>query len=135
MATKLLNRDDILKVEDIRRETVDMRPFGWPGSVVVRGLTGLERGEVEYCMTHSDPSARESFQKKFRALTLVRSLVDESGNHLFRAEDIDALSTKSAAALDYLTDIAQRLSGYRIADIQEMAKNFLEGQSEDSTTD
>jgi hypothetical protein len=132
--TKLLSRDDILQVQDLKTEEVDMRLFGWPGSVVVRGMTGLERGEVEYLMTLKDPVKQEDNQKKFRALTLVRCIVDQEGKPLFRPSDVDSLSTKAASALDHLTDIAQKLSGYRQADLEAVTKNFSTGQSEDSTT-
>jgi hypothetical protein len=134
--TKLLNRDDILKTQDIRTEKVDMRPFGWPGAVVVRGMTALERGEVEYAMGGgSDPDSRANNHKRFRALMLVRCIVDGAGANLFNDDDIEALGSKSAAAMDHLTDIAQRLSGYRQIDLDITLKNLPEGRSEDSTSD
>jgi len=135
--TKLLNRDDIIKVRDIQVEKVDMEPYGWGGYVYVRGMTGLERGQFEYDMQAVRGPVREENQKRFRAKILVSCVVDAEvdGQKLFREQDVDALSEKSAGALDYLVDVAQRLSGYRHSDVEELVKNLPKGQSVGSTTD
>lgn len=135
--TKLLCRDDIIKARDIRVEKVDMVPFGWGGYVFVRGMTGLERGQFEYDMQAVLGPVREENQKRFRAKILVNCVVDAevNGQKLFREQDVNALSEKSAGALDHLVDVAQKLSGYRKSDVDEMTGNLPAGQSAGSTTD
>jgi hypothetical protein len=136
--TKLLNRDDILRAEDIRFEKADMTPFGWGGFVWVKSMTGKERGQFEYDMQAVVGDVLQENQKKFRAKILVACVVDgdnSKAKRLFREEDVDALSEKHAGALDYLCDIAQRLSRMLPADVEALTKNLPGGQSEDSTTD
>lgn len=135
MTSKLLNRDDILKADDLRVEKVDMVPYGWGGYVYVRGMTGLERGQFEYDMQAVSGPVKEENQKRFRAKILVMTVVDaeKNGQRIFREQDVEALSEKHAGALDHLCNVSQRLSGYRLADIEEMTANLPGGQSEDST--
>lgn len=131
---KMLSRDDILKARDIERELVDMSPFGWGGSVYVKGMSGLDRGQFEVDMNLTKGPNQSENWKRFRARMLVACVVGEDDQPLFREQDVDALNEKSAAALDYLTDIAQRLSGFRRQDVDEITKNSQGGQSEGSTT-
>jgi hypothetical protein len=124
-----LTREQILNAKDGQQEEVDMRPFKWPGSVFIRSMTGVERGKFEASMQE-----QASFPR-FRALLLAYCMVDDKGNQLFNdAEDVDALNTKNAAALDYLYDKAQTLCGWRKKDIDELTKNSSAGQSEGSIT-
>lgn len=136
MTTKLLDRDDILRANDLRCVKVDMTPYGWPGHVFVRSMTARERGQFEYDMQAVAGPVREENQKKFRARILVMTVVDaeRGGKQIFRESDVDALSDKHAGALDYLCDKAQELSRFRHIDIEAMTQNLPEGQSADSTT-
>ena len=131
---KMLSRDDILKARDIKRELVDMAPFDWGGSVYVKGMSGLDRGQFEVDMNLTKGPNQSENWKRFRARMLVACVVGEDDQPLFREQDVDALNEKSAAALDHLTDIAQRLSGFRRQDVDEITKNSQGGQSEGSTT-
>lgn len=132
---KLLSRDDIFKLQDIKREMVDMTPFGWGGAVYVSGQTGKQRADFEAFIAKAVTDNVQDNATRFRAKLLVSCITDEDGNRLFREEDIDALNEKSAGALDHLYEVAQKLSGFRKADIDEMTRNLPTGQSEDSTTD
>jgi hypothetical protein len=62
-------------------------------------------------------------------------MVDENGERLFQEEDTFPLGGKSAAALDRIFTVAQRLNGLRDEDVEELAKNSSGDQSEDSPTD
>jgi hypothetical protein len=57
---------------------------------------------------------------------------DENGERLFQEEDTFPLGGKSAAALDRIFTVAQRLNGLRDEDVQELAKNSYAGQSDAS---
>jgi hypothetical protein len=67
-----------------------------------------------------------------RAKLVVRSVVDEDGNRVFRDQDAPALGEKSAAVLDKLYDVASRLSKVTQEDVEELAKNSAAGQTGDS---
>jgi hypothetical protein len=60
------------------------------------------------------------------------TIVDEEGNRLFSDADVKLLGQKSAAALDKLFEVAQKLSGLKDEDVEELAKNSEDDLSEDS---
>lgn len=125
-----LTREQILNAQDYQREEVDMTPFGWPGSVLIQSMTGLERGKFEEGM-----QSQASFPR-FRAMLLVYCLIDETGERLFsEVDDVDALNTKNSGALDYLYEKAQKLNRWKKEDVDALTKNLSTGQSDDSTTD
>lgn len=117
-------RDAILKAEDLKIEVVDMRPFGWGCEVVMRGLTGLARDEFEEgCFTGRGADRAENFTN-MRARAVSMSLHDAAGDRQFTtAEDVLALGGKSAAALDHLFTVFQRLNGVGKADVEALVKN------------
>ncbi len=135
--TKLLTRDDIIRATDIQVERVDMTPFGWGGHVFVRGQKAKERASFESYIAKAVGDSAEQNMARFRAKLLVDCVVDaeKDGKPIFSGEsDVDVLNEKSAGALDYLYEVAQRLSGFRKADVDAMTKNLPGGQSDGSTT-
>lgn len=106
-------RDKILAADDLPREKVqtdEWAPSGAP-FVYVRGMTAAERDAWE-----QDMSAQQSRPgrpvKNVRASFVVRSIVGEDGERMFKDVDAEALGGKNAAVLDRLWDVARRLSGY-----------------------
>lgn len=129
----LLTRDQILAVEDLKRETIDVPE--WGGEVIVKSLTGAERDAFEDSVVRQRGKTRELNLRNARARLVSLSLIDESGSRLFSDGDVEALGRKSAAALDRVFAAAQRLSGLTENDIDELAKNSESGQSDSSTSD
>lgn len=126
---KVLTRDDILSAQDMVIECVNDVP-GWGGSVYVRGMTGTERDAFEVSLRNSDNSLNLA---NIRAKMLVKVICDETGKRIFNDADIPALAHKSAAALDFLFKVAQRLSGLADADVKELT-NTLGEESRDGST-
>ena len=56
----------------------------------------------------------------------------EDGSALFGLEDVPALQTKSASAMDRVFQVAQRLSGIGQEDIEETVKNSEKTQKSGS---
>ncbi len=129
----LLNRDQILAAQDIAWEDVDVPE--WSGSVRVRGLTGEERDAYEATILKMRGTNAQLNLANARAKLAQRSMVGEDGALLFSESDIAALARKSAAALERVFDVAQRLSGLRQADIEEMTKNSVAGRNGGSGSD
>ena len=118
----ILTRDGILKHKDIATEQVEVPE--WGGYVLVRGLTGRERDAFEEKMLERKRGkrSREVNLDNMRAKLTVLSVVDEAGALLFSEGDLDALGNKSAAALSRVFDVAQRLSGLRDEDLEELGE-------------
>ncbi|MGH3927651.1 MAG: hypothetical protein ACRDS1_01415 [Pseudonocardiaceae bacterium] len=110
-----LGREAILSAEDSVTEDVEVPE--WGGTVRVRGLTGAERDKIEALVAGNGKKMNFA---NLRARMCAASVVDESGERLFGEADIAALGGKSAAALDRVFSVVQRLSGITDEDIDEL---------------
>lgn len=126
----LLTREEILKANDIKTESVSVPE--WGGDVMVRGLTGAQRDDYEATLIRMKGTDAQMNLRNARAKLVQRSCVDADGALLFNEDDVVALSRKSAAALERVFEVAQRLSGLSKSDIDDLTKNSGSSQSEDS---
>ena len=129
----LLTRDDILNASDLARERVEVPE--WGGAVLVRALTGRERDAYEAGIVHPDGRKMRYTLTNMRARLVSLSVIDEAGARLFSDSDIELLGRKSAAALERVFEVAQRLSGLSEKDVDELAKNSESDPSDDSGSD
>ena len=129
----MLNRDQILKANDLKTETVAVPE--WGGEVLVRMMTGTARDKFEeqtfFAGRKKGGKTEVSFDN-IRARLVAAVLVDEEGNLLFSPSDIAELGKKSAAALDRIFTVAQKLNGFTKEDIDELAKNSETDLEDDS---
>ncbi|MEU8906962.1 hypothetical protein [Streptomyces mirabilis] len=122
-----LNRDAILKAQDIPTEPVNVPE--WGGEVILRGLTGDElddfQGSIRQFRRSLDGKGMEPvlIQQGMHAKLLVKCLVDDNGERLFTDNDAGELGAKAGVVLDRLYDVAQRLSGLTEEDEEEMEGN------------
>jgi hypothetical protein len=132
-----LSRDAILGLDDAVTEKVYVPE--WGDTVLVRGMSGTDRDRFESSIREiraTRSGGQEVVMKtdNARAQLLVKCLVDEAGERIFKDTDAEALGKKNGAALDRLYDVAARLSGLS-EDAQEEAKgNSDAAQSGSSTT-
>jgi hypothetical protein len=133
--TDYFSREEILGAQDIQYEDIPVPEWG-NKFVRVKSLNGEERDEVEASMTKMRGNKPELNMQNMRAKLLVRSCVDGDGKRLFSSDgDVLALTKKSAAALNRLFIVAQRLSGITAEDVEELTKNSEEGKSDGSGSD
>lgn len=120
----ILNRDAILNTHDFIIEPVEVPE--WGGVVYVRSLTGAERDRFEASIVErgKNPTDFKTNLHNLRARLVVLTACDPTGAPIFHPDDAAALGSKNAAALDRLFTVAQRLSGLRDGDVQELAENF-----------
>lgn len=118
---KLLSRDDILNAQDLPTERVAVPE--WGGEVLVRGLTAAERDAFEASIVKRRGQKTEMDLRNMRARLVAMCVVDEQGNRLFSDQDVEALGRKSASALDRIFEVAQRLSGLRPEDVEELGNS------------
>jgi hypothetical protein len=131
--SKILSKADILAASDLASETVEVPE--WGGAVIVRTMTGAQRDAYEATlMTRNDAGKLEVNTDNMRAKLLLVTLVDEQGNALFTASDLDALSGKSSGAIERLAVVAQKLNGLNKGAVEDAAKNSASGQPENSVS-
>lgn len=122
----LLNRDALLKKEELKKEKVDL---GGGKFVYVRQMTGRERDRFEQSLLKEvkGPKGKVSYEKSledFRAKLAVNTVCDEKGNNLLEPDDTETLSTHmSAAKLEKIVDAAQELNKITEEDKEAIVKN------------
>ena len=118
----VLKRDDILQAKDIKIELVSTP--GWGGDVYVKGLNGAERDKFEGSLVNMRGKSKEINMTNIRAKLASMSICDENGKREFNENDVQALSQKSAAELQRVFVVAQRLSGISDEDVEELAEEL-----------
>lgn len=129
MSGNYLTKEQILGAQDIQTEVVDVPE--WGGAVIVRGMSGKERDSFEASMIKGKGKSANVNLENLRAKLVSKCVVDEAGKRLFSDDDIPALASKSAAALNRVYEVAQRLSGVTDEDVDELTKNSEAAQSEE----
>ncbi len=129
---KFLNRAEILAISDLKTEDVFVPE--WDAWVKVRSLNASERDHFEASTVERRGKNVVTNLENIRARLCLLCMVDENGERLFAEEDTYPLGGKSAAALDRVFVVAQRLNGLRDQDIEELAGESNGGQSADSPT-
>lgn len=128
----LLTRDQILAAPEAAAVVEDVEVPEWGGVVRVRALSGWERDRFEESLTVRRGKKIQVSMANVRARLTALCCVGEDGKSLFRESDIEALGKKSAAALDRVFGVAQRLAGIGDQDLEEMTGNFTPGPNDDS---
>lgn len=117
-----LTRDQILSANDRPVKEIDVPE--WGGAVLIRPLGGDERDEYETSMISMSGSSLEVRMKNARARLVSIGCVDEQGNRLFSAKDVELLAKKSAAALDRVYTEIRAVSGLSDGDMEMLTSNF-----------
>ena len=120
----------------------------WPEagtSIRVRGLSGLERDRFEQAI-FDNQQRRERARKKagakpvpaipFRLALVVRAIVDEDGQRLFKDDEYTQVGERLPAEVtERVFDTARRLSGMSDKDAEELEGNSDETDGDDSPSD
>jgi hypothetical protein len=123
----LLTRGDLLKKETLSKEKVELNENG--DFVYVRQMTAHEKNVWEMSQMKKTVDAKRKVQydlslEDYRAKLAVCCVCDEEGNLLFAPEDYHELSANiSAATLEKIVDVAQKLNAITEEDKEEMVKN------------
>jgi len=131
MAT--LKRDEILQASDIQTELVPVPE--WGGDVYVKGMTGAERDKFESSIVEQRGKESRMNMANVRAKLASLTICDENGKRLFTEQDVQALSQKSASALQRVMIVAQRLSGIGDEDVKELAEGVKTDPFDGSPSD
>lgn len=135
---KLLNRQALLAKEKLEVEKVDL---GKDEFVFVRQMTGRERDTFEQSLIieGKDENGVASFKtttKDFRAKLAVCTLCDEVGESILEPDDYPILSQNmSAARLEKIVEVAQRLNKVSEIAKEAIVKNLDADQAGNSNSD
>lgn len=127
-----LSREAILEADDAVVEVVAVPE--WGGHVRVKGMTGTERDSFESSLVQNKgKKSQYTDTRNIRAKLASLTLVDGNGERMFSVKDVNRLGQKSAAALDRVFSMAQKLSKITDQDLEELAGNSEEDRSDDSS--
>jgi hypothetical protein len=113
-----LKRDQILEADDLRREEVEVPE--WGGTVLIAAMNGTVRDAWEQSLI--GPKGKVNIEN-VRARLVAYTAVDEHGNRVFTEEDIERLGGKSAAVLERLCKVAQRLNLLTEQELEDVQGN------------
>lgn len=133
----LLTKEQILQADDIKTETVPVPE--WGGEVRVRGAMAFEMDAYERSlyMTKTDEKDKVAVVENMdnaKARLVVKCVVGEDGERLFKDEDASALGKKSTSAVNRIFQRIQHLSGRTKEARAALEKNSAPGQSADSSS-
>jgi len=110
----MLNREALLKKEELKREKVDL---GNGEFVYVRQMTGREKDQFDQSLVEEVKDERgnvvdyQRSLKDFRAKLAVNTICDDKGEIILKPEDYQKLSKHmSASRLEKIIEVAQRLN-------------------------
>jgi len=93
------------------------------GDIWIYGLTSGEKDEYEDKVISVRAGTREVKMKNARAVLMQLTVRNQHGALMFGAADIGKLIPVPAAVADPILDIARRLSGMQVGEIEELVKN------------
>ena len=123
----LLGRSDLLKKEELKKEKVVLEETT-DSYVFVRQMTAHEKNNWEISqMKKTGVGKKATYDvtlEDFRAKLAVNCICDDKGDLLFTVDDVSKLSKNmSAATLEKIVNVAQRLNAITDEDKEEMVKN------------
>lgn len=130
---ELLSKDEIFGMDDIPMEEVVV-PEWKNRKVLICGLTAAGKNAYQASLLEIKGSSRRVRMENALAKLLVRTIVNRQRQPIFTETDIERLGSKSAAALERLATVANRLSGMDEKENAELVKNSEAAQSADSPT-
>ena len=124
-----LTREEILGMEDILIEEVTV-PMWNNRTVWVCGLTAAAKNHYQQSLVDINGTSRKLRLENSTAKLVALTVVNRDRARLFTERDIERLGTKSAAALELLVEVANRLSGMTQKETEDLVKNSEPSQSD-----
>lgn len=116
-----MNREELLAADDLATDTFDCPKWG---SVTIREMNGEQREELESLIRQAQSAkASPGAKKTVRALAAVYSMLDSTGQLMFKPEDVAALARKSGVALDCVMDHVVTLNAMSKEEAKAIAGN------------
>lgn len=136
--SKYLSRAEILGKVDRIYQDVKCPEWGTKANPIgltrVQSLTGLERDEWEELCQVEKAGKKEFSTKQLREKLLAKTCVDGDGKLLFSEGDLIELAKKNSTPLTRLFDVARKLSGIGVQDVEELTKNSEAAPGGDSSS-
>lgn len=117
----LLSKDQILARRSLPSEVVEVPE--WEGSVRIQGMSAGDADAFNASLVKRVGKTMEMDREHYCAKLLSRCVVDANGERLLSEEHVVILSQQSAAPIQRLAVVAERLSGLQPGGVEDAAKN------------
>jgi hypothetical protein len=124
-----LSRDAIFDADDRSFDVVPVPE--WGGEVRIRSITGRQRDQYESSLMDDRGNDRKLNLRNARAKLIVLCAVDENGQALFTADDVNRLGSKNAKPVDRLFDACKKIAGLTDEDVDGLVQDFGATPDED----
>ncbi len=114
----MLNREEILSKVALKTEKVLVEE--WGGEVLVSEMSGASRDAWEQSISEKDGSGKLVSP---RAKLVIFTVVGESGERLFKDDDLEAIGKLSSFALEKLCAVSMRINGLGSESVSDSKKN------------
>jgi len=131
---KVLDRDSLLKKQELKIEEVDL---GNGEVIYIKEMTGRERDEFEHSIMELDKNNKPVNKlDNFRAKLAVCTICDENGELLLKLSDVQTLSNNMGARrLELIVERARELNMISEKDKEELTKNLDPDKVDNSNSD
>lgn len=123
-----LSRESFLTKAKVRVQPERVELPELDGYVFVGGLTAKERDAFESALVEGRGKRRDVNTRNIRAKLVALATVDDEGANVFTEADVVELGECRADLVDRLFSVAQRLSGLRQEDVDELGKPLPDGR-------
>ena len=124
-------RDDLAKTTKKRYQ--DVRTDA--GTYCIQSLSDRERSQVEAFLVDEDGNVNTDRRQLMKARWLVASLVDgdEKSSRLYTDDEVELVANFDSKVTNQIVDAVFDLNGLTSGDIEELEKNYLPTDSDDSS--
>lgn len=130
MTREVISRDAFLKPIPVEKEDVPVPEFGNGACVPVWGLTARERAVFEKQFQNKNGKSVDARTQQVRERLLVACCRNDDGTPMFTVDDIRLLGDQSVVVVERIVEVALRLAGMKNDDVEALAKNSGETQSD-----
>ena len=110
----MLNRDAILKANDLK--TIEVEVKEWGGKIKLQTMTGHARQEY-----YRTTAGKDGTPKNVMEALIVACAIDDKGLPMFSKADVSELSQKSAIAISHVFEKAAELNGLTQKAVDDIA--------------
>lgn len=128
-----LTREAIVEADDTEYDVVACPE--WGGDVRLRSIKGTQRDAYEQSLIIEKSGSRSMNLRNARAKLIILCAVDDIGQLIFTADDLNALGRKNAKPLDRLFDACRKLAGLSEDDVDKLTEDFGAARNDDATSD
>lgn len=108
----------------------------WKGKIRLKQLSAKERDDFETSMVKVGKNGRQQMNNEnFRARLVQLAAVKEDGTPMFTRHDIKTLGSLPAAGLQRVFNKVNEMSAFSEDDLKELAEDFDDDRTADSSSD